>query len=384
MDDNTSISHTRVSIEIVGIFLPLVMITIILYFCWNIYFLKKVRFFIKERSKALERAKYDILGNFAQLAENHKVEIVKYSFLFAINIIEAIALTAIVAAYATTYLVIYRNNSLNFPDSVETSNCTSEYLSVKNMLTVSSLIPPLNLCRAFAQVGLIFLMALCICLLKFLQNSYYNIRGNYRWILRFLSFTSFLCIIMLILSSVPSLMIFGFLFEPLIQLGYFCLLIKYLRIFKQTLKRQTIDLKIISKPKAAIEKSIRLAKQFAVFSSLNCIGIGCGILINFLTHYTFVISILIYFAPCFSEYAYGKALYQSLLVYPIQINQLKKAVEIIDLITNFLFAIASFCITSPFFLMSFLMFGSKLWKDLRTRFGVPPRFTPILTQPMLK
>ena len=362
---------------------PISILVTTLYIIWNIYFFKKVRFFIKERSKALERAKYDISGNFAQLAENHKVEVVKYYFLFAINIVEAVALTALVAVFSITYLVVYRNNSLHFPDSVETSNCTSDYLSVKNILTVSSLIPPLNFCRSFGQAGLILMMALCICLLKFLQNSYYNIGGNYRWILRFLSFTSFLCIIMLILSSVPFLMIFGFILEPLIQFVYFCLLIKYLRIFQQTLKRQTIDLKIICKPKVTIESSIRFAKQFAFFTSLNCIGIGCGILINFLTHYTFVISILIYFAPCFSEYAYGKVLDQSLLVDTIQINQLKKALEIIDWITTLLLFMGVFCIYFPFFLMSFFMFGSKLWKDLRTRFGIPPRYNPILTQPFL-
>ena len=377
-------NYTKFIHELVGIiFILLLFILIPLYIFWNIYSFKKVRFFIKERSKALEKAKHDVFGNFAELAENHKIEIVKYSFFLTINIFEGITFIPYVFVIAITYLVTNQKIPFHFPKHVETSNCTLDYLTFKNMLTISTLIPPVNFCMAIGQAGGVLTMTLCICLIKYLRNSYYKTGRNLRWILRFLLFTSFPCIAILIFSAVPSLMILGFIFVPIIHVVYLGLLIKYMRKFHRILKRQTIDLKIICKPKTTIERSVRLVKQFTIISTLNCIGIGCLITREIIFHYTFVISIVIYFAPCFSEYAYGTVFYQSLLVDPIQINQFKKALIIVDSISYLFLLTAALCISSPFFLMSFFMFGSKLWKDFRTRFKVPACYNPILTQPFL-
>ena len=385
MHDNILVHDWEIVFKVDCILLSLfTFLTGILYILWNVYFLKKVRFFITQRSRALEKAKHDILGNFAQLAENHKIEIVKYCFLFAISNAELFTTIAYASASLAAYLVQYNIYVSNFPENVERSNCSLHFVNFKNMQSVSSRNPALNFCLAIEQVGMIFIMTFCICLVKYLNNSYFKIGGSLRWILRFLLITLFICTIILVCSVVPALMVFYFLFGPIIQFFYLYLFVKYLRIFHRTLKRQTIDLKIICKPKATIETSIRLRKQFTVVSTLNCICIGCLIFGEFLEQYVFVISIALYFAPCFTEYAYGRVLYQAPLVNTVQFDQLKMAVEIINWIANAFYIVACICIASHFFSISLFLFSTKVRNDLKMRFGNRFRYSPIITQPLLQ
>ena len=385
MHDKILVHDWEIGFKVNCILLSLfTFLTGILYILWNVYFLKKVRFFITQRSRALEKAKHDILGNFAQLAENHKIEIVKYCFLFVISNAELFTAIAFASASLATYLVQYTKDISNFSENVENSNCSLHYVNFKNMQSVSSQIPALNFCIALEQVGVMLIMTLCICLLKYLHTSYFKIGGGLRWILRFLLITLFICTIILVCSVAPALMVFYFLFGPLIQFFYLYLFVIYLRIFHCTLKRQTIDLKIICKPKATIETSIRLRKQFTVVSTLNCIGFGCLIFGKFLVQYVFVISIALYFAPCFTEYAYGRVLYQAPLVKTVQFDQLKMAVEIINWIANAFNVVACICIASHFILISLFLFSVKVRNDLKMRFGNRFRYSPIITQPLLQ
>ena len=363
---------------------PLAFLTAILFIIWNVYFLKKVRFFITQRSQALEKAKCDILGNFAQLAENHKIEIVKYCFLSVISNVELFTIIVYAVAFLASYIVLYTKDLTYFPENVNKSNCSLHYVNFKNAQSLSSRIPALNFSIALGQIGVMLIMTLCVCLVKYLHASYFKIGGSTRWILRFLFITLFICIVKLICSVVPALMIFYFLFGPVFQFFYLYLFVKYLRIFRRTLKRQTIDLKIICKPKATIETSIRLRKQFTVVSTLNCFGFGCLIFAESLDQYVFVISIALYFAPCFTEYAYGRVLYQAPLVNTVQFDQLQMAVQIIDWIANAFFIVACICIASHFTLVSLFLFSAKVRNDLKMRFGNRFRYSPIITQPLLQ
>ena len=364
------------------IFIPFLLLTSILYFLWSVYFVKKLQFFNKERSKALEKAKYDILGNFSQLAENHKIEVVKYSLLFIINIIELIAFSCYGIVLAASYFLSSGKQSLHFPGNVEQSNCTLDYVNVRNMQTVTSIIPELSFVLAVGQIGMLLTMTLCICLIRYLHNSYYGIAGNFRWISRFLSLTSLVCIILIVFSVIPQLLILQRIIEPIIQSIFLGLLVKHIRMFHNTLKRQTIDMGIICKPSATIQASIRLVKQYGTIATLNCMGLACFITAEFVTQYTFVTSIAIYFSPCFTEFAYGKVFYQPPLVDSTQIDQLKKSITIVNWVENVLFCIGCICLFSHYFLISFFHFGSRLWRDFRIRFGVS-RHTPIIYQPLI-
>ena len=365
------------------IYAPIAIIVAIVYILWNVYIIEKVRLFVKARSKALEKAKYDIFGNFAQLAENHKIEIIKYSLLFTINIIEGIAIVAFVCVIFGSYIMIYLTKSFRFPENFNESNCTRHFLHIKDLPSVTAITPLLNFIVAISQVGLLLTMTLCICLIKYLHNSYYNIGGNFKWNSRILLLASFISAVLLAFSVVPQLLIIQRIIEPLIQTVCFSFLVKHLRIFHRTLKRRTIDLRIICKPSVMIRSSIRLVRQFTIISTLNCFGIACIIITEFLTQYTFVITTTLYFSPCFSEYAYGTVFYEPPLLHRISLGQLKIVVVMINWITNFIICLGSVCILSHYLSISFFVLAPQLCNNIKTKLGISLRYSPIITQPLL-
>ena len=362
---------------------PLIFISSILYIVWNVYFVKKIILFTKAHSQALEKARYDILGNYKQLADNHKIEVVKYSFLLTINIVEVLGFIAYAISVVASD-IITDGRQPSFPDYVQASNCTKDFVSGSSIQRISTLIPIIGFCEAAGQVAILLTLALCICLIKYLRSCYYEKGGEFKWIFWFMLLTSFICVNILIFSAVPPLMIFHRIIEPFFQVIYFVLFVRHVRLFHHTLKRQTIDLKIINKPKSAIQTSIRLVRQFDVISTLNSIAIACFIFADFLPQYSFVISIALYFGPCFSEYAYGRVFYQPPLVDADQVNKLNMAIIILNWIANIAVAFACICIFSHYFFISITLFGSKVLQDLRMRFGIRVYRTPIIRQPLLE
>ena len=363
---------------------PFIFVVTVLYLLWTVFCIKRIRFFIRKRSFALERSRNDILENFSKLADSHKVEIVKYSFLLAVNSIEGVAVVLYGIADIGSYFEFRHNNTLQFPRTGEISNCTRNYFKVKTLQTLSSIEWPTGLCVVIGQIGLLLSMTLCICLIKFLHNNYYDIRGNFRWIIRFLIFTSFLCTIFLVFRLVPQLFLFQLIIEPFVQLIYFYFLVKNIFMFYRTLKRQTLDLRIICSENRTIQASKGITNQFALISSLNCVGIACFIIGEFAAQYLFVFEVIFSLTPCFSEYAHGKSYFQPLLITVSEVEMLTKATVIVGWLANILVAIGSMCICTHYFLVTCLVFGAKLWRDLKIRFGIGIQFRySSLNQPFL-
>ena len=368
---------------IICLTVPLISIAALFNFIWNISIIKKIKLNAELKSNANERAKYDMFGNFARLAHNYKVEVVKYSFLLSVNIIELLTVSAISIGDISSYFYILKNPS-HFDKFVNTSICFKEYLNLPNTQMISSIVPPINFFLALGGVCFLFSMTLCTCLIKYLHDDYYDIKGSFRWIKRFLIFTIFPSFLLLF-SAIKQLMIFQNVIEPVMHIIYFCILVRYSRKFHHNLKRRAIDLKIICKSKARIQGSIKLAHQFAIISTLNIFFFGCFIISNLLSKYIFVLSIFLYFAPCYSDYVFGRVIYTPPLTTHEQFKQIYLAFSIVNWISNFFGVCCSICISTLYILVSFFMFCKNIWRDLKMRFGYgnPTRFTPQLVQHLI-
>ena len=366
--------------------IPICSIMAVLVIFWSLYLIKRIKINNQERLNALEKSKYDKLGNFTQLADFHKEEVVKFSFLLAINLIESVAM--VIYAVGSQLALVLSNKykpNLVFPDNIEFANCTRDYFQLQDLRPIlSTMYLPFNLCVAFGQVGWLMSMSLSICLLKYLHNAYYNRGGNLKWILRLLLLTSLLCVLFIIFSSVKQLFILQSIIEPIIQLTFLCFLIRYLRIYYRTLKRRTIDLKILCKSEETILASTRIVRRFSIISTLNTFAFTCLFLAEFLTQYIYVIATLIGFSSCFTKYAYDRVLYQPPLHNQHQIKQLQYARMMINSMANILLTIGCICIFFEYVLMSVLSCCSNFLRDLKMRFGIGihPQYIQ-LRQPLL-
>ena len=82
--------------------------------------------------------------------------------------------------------------------------------------------PFVSILQSIGQAGLLFSMALGICLMKYLDVKYHDIYGKIaRYIRTFLLVTVMLGIFLIIAGSVPQLMIIQKVVEPILQLIYF-------------------------------------------------------------------------------------------------------------------------------------------------------------------
>ena len=183
--------------DIIYSYVAYIGISITLSVLWNVYFVKRMLYFIRLYRESMEEAKTDIFGNASELAVHYKVEIVKYAFLLAINIIEVSA----AVMYGLFSTLPLRNNSTK-------SNCTIvDSHSIQLSDFIGNPVELFFLC--LAKMGLLFSLALVICLMKFLDVTYHNINGKpFRFINSFLLITFLIGVVLILPGSVPQLFIY--------------------------------------------------------------------------------------------------------------------------------------------------------------------------------
>ena len=353
-------------VAFIGIFIALSVL-------WDVYFVKRILYFIRLYRESMEEAKNDIFGNSSELAVHYKVEIVKYVFLLAINIIEVSA----VVMYGLFISLPLQNNTT-------ITNCTIEDIHNRELNDlVENPVKLFFLC--LAKIGMLFSLALVICLMKFLDVTQHNINGKpFQFINSFLLITFLIGIVLILPGSVPQLFILVKVYEPIIQFIYFCLWLKQARTFYRTLKWRSLEFQIRGRSTQMVRRSIKSYCQFAFIMSLLGIGIVCIILAVFLETYFFLFLIVIRNGPCLFHHLYNTPLYQPFFNTQHQLEVLHTSNIVISSIVVILAIIAYFTIGFQYFLVTIIFFGEKLLKRMNYRFGrVRTRFTPNLTNPLL-
>ena len=131
---------------------------------WNIHFAKRIMYFVTLYRESVETANNDTLNNYTGLALHYKVEIVKYIFLLTINI------TEISSVLIFLFGVVL--SGVN-PTNATVSNCSSKIYNTDLHVFIG--IPMETVFISVGHVGLLYSLALVICLMKYLDATYRNI-----------------------------------------------------------------------------------------------------------------------------------------------------------------------------------------------------------------
>ena len=364
--------------------MPFILILIILSIIWDIFFVKRIRHLVFLYRECMEKAKTDPFGNFLEAAQHFKVEIHKYTFLLVINVTE-FGTMQIYALGALLALIHHPNDILNSSIFI-ISNCTTE-LAYFNNIMIDGMFknPSVSILVSIGQAGLLFSIALGICLMKYLDVKYHDIYGKTaRYIRKFLLVTVMLGIFLIIAGSVPQLMLIEKVVEPILLLIYFSIWVKYTRTFYKTLKWRTIEHRVRGESNRVVKRSLISSYQFAIIMSCMLIGFAGLILAEFLTQYFTLITTILYYGPCIFNYLYATPDYQTLLVTQQQIEALHISDAVIRYFSIFLFIFACTIFGSQYILATSLFFGQIIVRKLNYRFGyIPIRFTPSLTDSLL-
>ena len=343
---------------------------------WNVYFVKRILYFIRLYRESMEEAKTDIFGNSSELAVHYKVEIVKYAFLLAINIIE---ISAMVMYGLGSHSMTRQNKSTRI-----ISNCT-----IGNTFNIElhDLIgnPIAKIFLSFAQADLIISMAPVIYLMKYLDVTYHNINGKpFRFIKSFLPISSLIGLSLIVTGSVPQLFILHEFYEPIVEFVYFCLWFRQTRTFYRTLKWRSVEFQVRGRSTQMVRRSIKGYRQFAFIMSLMGIGIVCIILTEFLETYFFLFLTLVRYGPCLFHHLYNTPLYQPLFNTQLQLEALHTSNTVFSKIETILSIISPLSIGLQYVFVTIIFFSERLLRKQNYRFGrVRTRFTPNLTNPLL-
>ena len=136
---------------------------------WNIYFIKRILYFVRVYRETIIKVKTDILGNNSEKALLHKVEIVKYMFLLAINVIEVSV--ALIDELRLWMSHTQQNNATinNCLNGSAISNTDFQFI-IGNPIAVVFM--------SVGRVGLLLTIVLGICLMKYLDSTYHNVNDQ--------------------------------------------------------------------------------------------------------------------------------------------------------------------------------------------------------------
>ena len=364
--------------------MPFILLLIILSIIWDIFFLKKIRYLVLLYRECMEKANTDPFGNYLETAQHCKIEIHKYTFLLVMNVIEfgGLQIYALGALLALTGQPEDILNSSRFL----IHNCTTEFAHFNNLM-IDAMIenPSISILVSIGQAGLLFSMALGICLMKYLDVKYHDIYGKTaRYIRVFLLVTVMLGIFLIIAGSVPQLILIQKIVEPILQLIYFSIWVKHTRTFYKTLKWRTIEFRVRGRSNRVVKRSLISSYQFVIIMSCMLIGFSFFILSEFLTQYFILIATILYYDPCIFNYLYATPDYQTLLVTQQQIEALHISDTVTRYFSIFLFTFACTIIGLQYILATCLFFGQIIVRKLKYRFGyIPTRFRPSLTDSLL-
>ena len=352
--------------------IPLDFVFVSLTLIWAGYFVNKIANCIKMHKACVREGNPDD-------ARKNRCEMVKYAFLLLISIAEC------------GYIQIYALGIVLPPEHL--------YLSSRHMLPNCSVelmhshIFDINLIHenpfkaflvASGQAGLLFSLAFLTSLLHYLHITLHDISLNpFHFIRRFLSLTSLLSFFLVIAGTVPHLILFAKVVEPLMELAYFLIWCRHSLRFYQTLKWRIREFRV--RRPYLVRGSVENCRQFAVV--MGCMGLGTllFIIVDFVVSYFFLVSVALFYGPCLFNYVYGTPYYQPPLVSDGQIETLLYSYTIKVYVTSALLGVAYFTIVFQFFAASAVYFGLILRERLRMRFGkVNTRFRLSLNHRLLK
>ena len=296
---------------------------------WNIHFLNRIKRFIGSYRSLVAKAKSDPFGNFSEKALHHKSEIIKYIFLLLINISEFAsglfcALGSALVKMSNGYESIHSNNS----DTI--SNCTNaltQFSSFDFSLIYGD--PFSSIVLSTGEALLILSAALNICLMKYLHETFHDIRSNpFRYIKRLLSISSLVVVYIIITGSVAQLNILHSVALSIFPLVYFLIWIQHSRIFYRTLRWRALELRVRGSREGLVRRAVISCYQFKLI--MWCMGLGyfCLTLRQFLESFFSLFTIATFYGPCLFHYLYGTPYYQPLIVTQQQIEALRLCDEI--------------------------------------------------------
>ena len=342
---------------------------------WNVYFVKRIIYFVRLYRQAVKTANTDMFGNSSELALHYKVEIIKYLFLMIINIIEMS--TILIDEFGLELAHSKSNNPT-------TNNCTMGSALYNSDFNVIISKPIAGAFITVGQVGLLLSITLVTGLVKYLNTTYHDINAQpLKAIMINISVSCVIGVLLFITGSVRQLYIFERLIYPIILLVYFCIWTKQVRSLYKTLKWKAVELKVRGMSSQIVRRAVKTSYHFGIITTFIVIGVGCMVLTEFLDHYFFLFATVVY-CPNFINQVYGALEYEPLLTTETQINALDICCQIITGIVVVLSLVAFLVIGSQYLLATVVFFGGLLIKKLKYRFGrVRTRYTPSLTDPLL-
>ena len=365
----------HIGIDIYLLMVPYAFILLVLTLLWDVYFVKMIMYYVRLYRECMKEANTDILGNASELALHYKAEIVKYTFMLVINIVEPIVVLALELGFWKSSLP---------SDYKKIDNCTEG--NIYNFDDFRLITDPIAAAAtSFGVVALLFSLALVICLMKYLDVIYHDLYGEpFKYVRRFLLVSCLVGFSLIIIGSIPQLYLLHELSEPIINIIYFYIWVKQTRTFYKTLRWRCIEYKIRGRSRQIVMRSVKNCQHFTVIMSILGIGLLSLILHLTISKLFFLIMILLHYGPCIFHYLYGTPLYESLLTTNQQIKDLNISSGIVLGIGTALVIVAHLSIGLPYLFATIAFFGTKLWKILKYRFGkVRTRFTPSLTDPLL-
>ena len=367
----------------IGLF-PVILIGGLLSTIWNMYFIKNIIYHVRIYRYCLKNARNDPFGNIQEAARNHKVDMVTNIFLLIINAAEFVT----VFIYGLGAGIVAIPNSLlnnSYLSNGSIPDCNNEFHLQTLDLKLSLANPIFSALISIAQVGLIFSFAFGICLVKYLQIAYHEINTDpFKWIKRFLIITLLISIFLAISGSVPQLMIFEKLVEPVIVFVYFIIWLSCNRTFYKCLRWRSIEYRVRGRSEMIVRRSVTSCQQFVIITSCMSIVYASFFIAEMLTQYFFLIAAAIYNGPCLFNYLYGTTYFKPLLNTQKQIDALNLTNEVFSYFVSFLVLTGSVLITVEYVLASVFVCGEILWIKMKSRlYRSCTRFTPTLHQSLL-
>ena len=382
MVNNNVLYYIKYS-QIIGLF-SVILIVGLLSIIWNTYFIKQINYHFRMFRDCLKNIRNDSFGNIQETARIHKVDMITNIFLLLINAAEF----ATIIIYALGAGIVALPNSLSnnsYPSNSSITDCSHEFSLQTLDLKLSLANPIFPVLISISQVGLIFSFAFGICLVKYLQIAYHEIDIDpFKWIKRFLIITSLISIFHAISGSVPQLMIFDKLVEPIIVSIYFIIWLRCNRTFYKCLRWRSIEYRVRGRSETIVRRSVISFHQFAIISSCMSIVYACFFIAEMITQYFFLVTVAIYNGPCLFNYLYRTTYFEPLLNTQKQIDALNLTNEVFSYFVTFFVFTGSALITVEYILASVFIFGKILWMKLRSRFYKSrTRFTPPLHESLL-
>ena len=335
--------------------IPMDIVFIILTFCWTVHLVKKILIGFKMYRTCLREGD-------SRNASVSKSNVVKFVFLLLIIINECIDVQLYTVGAWIPSENEYIFNRAMLP------NCSKALISsgIYDLeLIINSPIKAFMV--VLGHVSLIFYLGLIICLMHFLHITFHSIPLNpFRFIRRFLLFTSILSLLLVITGIVPQLILFEKLVEPLIELAYFLIWCRYTRMFYQTLKWRTNEFRI-RRPKL-VNASTESRIKFAVVMFSMGFAILMYVFVDILSSYSTLSSVVLHYGPCLFNYLYGTPYYQPFLVSDRQLDAQSVFHKIYVIVTLSFKSLALLIVWSQYLLISLVYFILYLRSKLYVRF----------------